>query len=648
MENPNQDAGPGNVDAGPDEPQRDVGTDTRGRSCQSNGLGDTPLDQSGVSCQTSQQSGGGGSTGTGCAGGGKTIEGKEATIKEDTGWSGCLQVKEPVKVIDGAELSISAGASITFDAKEIKDPERHALIVKDGGSLQVNGKPGKSVSISGDGSPGSWGGIRFKPNVEPSRIAHATISHAGGFDWNSGCCSPAGIMVGEVQSKVTIANVTISESKGFGIDLLTRGHDPNHDKVTLSNLTFVSNEMGAANVSALQADELSAASTFKDDQEVIVGDGKAGGTLEQSATWSNCVPYVVTDSIIVQNDATLTLQPGVDIRFEPQKAIRVRDGNLKAAGAPKKAIVLSGHEDNRAKRWGGVYFAGSAKDTSVLDHVLIEEAGGNDWNTGGAKEASIAVRKANEMTLEVAHSVIRNSGGWGFFSQSNEADITFDRNRFAGNEEGAANIPAGHMDAFQGTSAFEDDQNIRVRSGSIQEPSTIRNCLPFEIYGGELGVAREARVDIKPGVDLKFASGSHFKPNGGVRARGTAERPIHFRGIKSFPGAWRGMFLEGLPNGEEGSPPLYVFEHVVVEHGGNHGWRSRCCKNANVNVRYRARFELSDVTIRESSNIGMYFVNASQAARPTDITCEDVDVSGNPPVSGVYSSVEDFCNPDSK
>jgi len=57
-------------------------------------------------------------------------------------------------------------------------------------------------------------------------------------------------------------------------------------------------------------------------------DTNVSGIIDADTTWTKAAsPYIVTDSIITNQGKTLTIEPGVVIKFEKGKSLRV-DGAL--------------------------------------------------------------------------------------------------------------------------------------------------------------------------------------------------------------------------------------------------------------------------------------------------------------------------------
>jgi hypothetical protein len=113
-------------------------------------------------------------------------------------------------------------------------------------------------------------------------------------------------------------------------------------------------------------------------------------------------PYVVTGNIMVNSTATLTIEPGVELRFEKSVGMLI-NGDLVARGTQDKYIIFTSNQNMPHKGdWSCLKFALSSG--SVLEYCIIEYAG-NKGNNG-------TVILENSYPY-INHSIIRNGGTCG-------------------------------------------------------------------------------------------------------------------------------------------------------------------------------------------------------------------------------------------
>lgn len=84
-------------------------------------------------------------------------------------------------------------------------------------------------------------------------------------------------------------------------------------------------------------------------------------------------PYVVTtQTVAVRNDATLTVEPGVEVRFDADSQLQVRDGGqLYAVGSTTQPITFTSNVTQVRGAWSGIRFENTAL-TGTIQHAVIE------------------------------------------------------------------------------------------------------------------------------------------------------------------------------------------------------------------------------------------------------------------------------------
>jgi hypothetical protein len=116
------------------------------------------------------------------------------------------------------------------------------------------------------------------------------------------------------------------------------------------------------------------------------------------------IPYAVTFSIFVSNaNATLTLQPGVQLRFNVNTGLTVSSGRLIVQGTAAQPILFTSNSATPAPgQWNGISFT-STTAPSLLDYCTIEYGG------AGTNDADLYVTSSANPTIR--HTAIRSSDG---------------------------------------------------------------------------------------------------------------------------------------------------------------------------------------------------------------------------------------------
>ena len=154
----------------------------------------------------------------------------------------------------------------------------------------------------------------------------------------------------------------------------------------------------------------------------LVGDGAAdtpvSGPITSDTTWTLAnSPYIVTGNVLVMEGVTLTIEPGVTIKFESDKALQI-DGQLVAQGTEVKSIVFTSNQaPPTAGDWSYILFSDTSTDAtydgdgnytrgSILEYCIVEYAGGATVSNNGA------VRIDNSSPF-INYSTVRSSASNG-------------------------------------------------------------------------------------------------------------------------------------------------------------------------------------------------------------------------------------------
>ena len=83
-------------------------------------------------------------------------------------------------------------------------------------------------------------------------------------------------------------------------------------------------------------------------------------------------PYIVTNDIIIDTGSTLTIEPGVEVRFDGNFTFRA-DGELFATGNESNPIVFTSNQPKpTAGCWNTIEFAGEANGSLVMNCTVVE------------------------------------------------------------------------------------------------------------------------------------------------------------------------------------------------------------------------------------------------------------------------------------
>jgi hypothetical protein len=98
------------------------------------------------------------------------------------------------------------------------------------------------------------------------------------------------------------------------------------------------------------------------------GQTNVSGVISSNTTWSLISsPYIVTGNILVNEDVTLIIEPGVVVKFDSEKVMQIK-GELIAQGTSSSKITFTSNAFSpSAGDWGNLQFFGESTDASYSD-----------------------------------------------------------------------------------------------------------------------------------------------------------------------------------------------------------------------------------------------------------------------------------------
>ncbi len=280
-----------------------------------------------------------------------------------------------------------------------------------------------------------------------------------------------------------------------------------------------------------------------------------------------CSPYVLGDhDLEVTDSATLTIEAGVDVRFDAGHWLEVTSGTLIAAGTSAAPITLTGAAGASARSWIGVILRDGTQAGTELRHVDISGAGQDGFGTASCLHivsdsvANIAIEDSRFADCPVGVAVDGEPFEFAAFS----------RNTFSATPVGVDVPPAavGQIDATQTYSGVTEN---RIQEYPLVQTATWHGQgVPFVLAGSiSVGQIDGAVLTLGEGVVLRFPPGAFLEVgyggvDGGLVAVGSAAAPVVFESTLAAPaaGSWVGIVFR--PDTMDGS----TLDHAVVRHAG--------------------------------------------------------------------------------
>jgi hypothetical protein len=246
------------------------------------------------------------------------------------------------------------------------------------------------------------------------------------------------------------------------------------------------------------------------------------------------IPYFISGLTTVQNSATLTIEPGVELRFNPA-ATNPRliigesgtgtSGGLIARGTASQPIIFtSDAADPEPGDWANIVFRSNVTDDSIIAHAVIEYGGypsqGNIYISGSSPaiqncmvrfiaDSGIHLYDSNSeiSCTEIQHNitgihtalsnpVITNNNlsgnvNYGLYNNS-AASVVDARHNWWGDPSGPAGVGSGSGDAVSNYVVY--DPWLTQKSACILEPAMAVE--PTAVDFGPVGIGDVSGIQV--------------------------------------------------------------------------------------------------------------------------------------------------------
>ena len=315
-------------------------------------------------------------------------------------------------------LTVNAGVTVKFSQN---------IGIDISGKFTAVGTSASPINLTGT-SPCIWSGLWFRSGSSLSQVSYATLSCAGQqtsgaiFVQNSSpsfnqitISYPSNNGFHIVNSSPSLSNITVINSTQSG--MLLEGSSTN---VTISNATLSANTLYGLNLdnsctvtintatitnNTNYAISLEANTKLTASNVTVTGNGSGtknfvnhrGGSITTNEVWRFfSVPWQVTAGITVAANGTLTLDPGLTVKFVSGTGIDV-SGTLTAIGTPTSPILFSA---DSPYRWLHLKFlAGSS--LSQISYATIMYAG---FSSSGALYVDNSSPTFDHVTISFSYS----------------------------------------------------------------------------------------------------------------------------------------------------------------------------------------------------------------------------------------------------
>jgi hypothetical protein len=433
---------------------------------------------------------------------------------------------------DGVTLTIMPGCIVQGSA----DVELYCGYANPGSIIAV-GKADSIITFTSlsDTVAGFWKGITFYGNtISTAKMSYCNVLFGGKVSDGLGA-------VRVDATNIKFDHNLVRKSGSNGVWVSYAGYFSDFTNNTVTGCTKYAVHVGAENVPTLGAGNTLTGNT-KNGIEVF------HSGVQSSGTWLNHgVPYVVTENVAIDNDATVTIEAGCTIALEADVEFfcgYASAGSIIAVGTAASPITFTGATDTVAGSWVGIGFYGNTISTARMSYCNVLFGGKTSDNLG-------AVRVDNT-NIKFDHNLVRKSGSNGVWVSYTGYFSDFTNNTVTGCTKYAVRIGAANVPTLGAGNTLTGNikNGIEVFHSAVATSGTwLNHGVPY-VVTDDVAIDQNAVVTISAGCTVAFDPQVEFyvgySSPGGIIADGTAGQ-ITFTSSVNPPSAgdWTGLSFYG-------------------------------------------------------------------------------------------------------
>ena len=518
-------------------------------------------------------------------------------------------VSGDVRVAGGATLTLERGAVVMVAGNsnlriDVGNASAGALVA-DGGEPNVDDQIvfTRFQSLGGAPPSGHYRGLRFGANnISASTLLRNVVVEFGGRRNTATTQGAIEVLSGSAPS---VRDSIVRESLNYGLYAASGAGTDAGDWFDSNQLT----SNGRAPIS-IGSDDVSTLGATLD----LLGNGEdrvfvRGSTVARAASaWTNYgVPFYLSSGLVVRGGALMSVEPGTELRFAPNRRLQVSTGGGSGEGA---TFVGSGDPQSPIRMladstpWNGVHFDDNVQAGTVLRNVRIEGFSGTV--NGGLRLDPGASPAIVESCLIQSDE----SGAVAVYVASGASVSSFENNVLDTERLTVdAALPA-FSELLQTSNTYEAP--VRVRSGatngadmvwtrplaSDSSPQAIEAANSLNIAGGSLSIAAGNRIEMP--LNTQFTT-----TDAQLLVDGTAGDPVVFEPASGVA-YWQGLRLRGA-----GAQGVSRLTSVVLRDAGSDPALGASTQRAALIAEARngvpATPSITDTSIVDSNGYGMVF-----------------------------------------
>jgi len=121
------------------------------------------------------------------------------------------------------------------------------------------------------------------------------------------------------------------------------------------------------------------------------------GIIDKDTVWTLLdSPFIVCQNVTIMENVTLTIEPGVEVKFGGGPFTIIVNGRLIAKGTMEKPIKFTSNEESpQAGDWAALLFKGAGQPVSILEHCVLEYGKNSIIVNGGTVAVKASVIQSN-------------------------------------------------------------------------------------------------------------------------------------------------------------------------------------------------------------------------------------------------------------
>jgi hypothetical protein len=266
-----------------------------------------------------------------------------------------------------------------------------------------------------------------------------------------------------------------------------------------------------------------------------------------------CSPYTITDDINVNGNATLTIEPGVVLRFDPDTILSIgynSSAKLSAMGTAVAPITFtSSNTTPGAGDWAGVQLWGNTMNGSTLSYLKLDYCGSNSDAClvgSGVKPNRVTVDHVSFSHVGAGANAIWQKDKDSNFVISN---CTFNDIASTPTQQYAISVYAPSFAGIDSTNTFNGNAMVELMGDSISTDTSWKNIGTIVAVTDNLSIGGAATptLTIAAGSTFKFATDTGisigYSNPGKLVLAGTATSKITLTSLAGTPGPgdWDGI-----------------------------------------------------------------------------------------------------------